>query len=274
MGCATSAPAGVLPATNDSPSGTPQKSFLRRQSTRGTPNISNRSSAHNGNATNFGHGTAPEIVYVIGGSGCGKSTYVLEHFSFHAVIDPDKLSGLCPEQDDNPDAKNSVTYRWSKKRCVELLEEALTRRAGQYAVPGTGKTTARQGADSYMAKLLVRAREAGFVTRLIYLKCSTETAKARNASRKRTLPDEVVIKSLADAEAAYELLKPTVHEARVVDVSMDVSFKRGRSMTGAAFTKALEQMPVTAAPFEGRGGGRARLIYFEEQWEKRKYRRC
>jgi len=175
-----------------------------------------------------------EIVYILGGSGVGKSTWVLENLNFHVVIDPDKLQSLCPLTDPDPEGKNSITYRWTKQRCSELLEEALKRKQGNYAIPGTGKSTASKGLESDMGKLLQRAKAAGFKTRLIHLSCDEEVAWARNATRARKLSHEVVMGSLAHASKAFEVLKPICDETVVHEVSGDQAFMRGRSTTGGA----------------------------------------
>lgn len=173
-----------------------------------------------------------EITYVLGGSGVGKSTYIQMNMNFHIVIDPDKIRGLCPHEDPDPDGKGSITYKWTKTRCKELLEEAVVREVGQYAVPGTGKSTAREGLSSHMATILIRAKAAGFQTKLVYLKATPEIALKRNKMRPRALPDRLVLESLENAAKAFEILKMVVHEAIEVSASDDVSFMRGRSMTG------------------------------------------
>ena len=252
-----------------------------------------------------------EIVYVIGGSGVGKSTYIQMHMNFHVVIDPDKIRGLCPHDDPDPDGKGSITYKWTKtrarrtnrarkaRRCSRaqrrtpplthkrstsrwalqaarsyLRRQSCERRAStlatvlallprpatswptgapsytaldyaasprqrrarslrsrppalgrlfihhtsmhshlrrlrrkyavrllsvaqprptprRYAVPGTGKSTARENLNSHMATIMIRAKAAGFHTKLVYLNATPEMALKRNKMRARALPESV-----------------------------------------------------------------------------------
>ena len=169
----------------------------------------------------------------MGGAGVGKSTYIVQHLHFHSIIDPDKIRGLCPHHDDDPNSEGSITYKWTKQRCRELLEEALERRTGHYAVPGTGKSTAKQGTESHMASVIFRAKQLGFRTKIVHLTCTVEEALARNQSRVRCVPDVVVLKSMDDAAAAVEVLRPLVDEVIEPSSSGNVEFMRGRSMTGA-----------------------------------------
>ena len=188
---------------------------------------------------------ACEMVYVIGGAGVGKSTYIREKLAqTHQVIDPDTLRTLCPHQDPDPDGKGSITYKWTKRRSEELLNAAL-KHPGRYAFPGTGKTTGKELLKSKKAKLLKRAAEVGFHTRLIYLYCSDETALQRNEERPRRLTDETVLESLRAAEAAFEALRHLCHEAQKIDVDRQKRAIRGRSMSLTA--RPSEVAKVNAA---------------------------
>ena len=116
---------------------------------------------------------------------------------------------MCPLEDPDPNGKDSVTYHWTKRRIDELMAEALEN-PGRYAIPGTGGTTGKDGEKSKKVQYLRRAKDAGFVTRVVLLTCSDDVALKRNARRPRQLPEEIVKSSIEAAAAAFEVAEQAV----------------------------------------------------------------
>ena len=174
---------------------------------------------------------ASELVYVLGGAGVGKSTWIQSNLQqTHKVLDPDSLMAMCPLEDPDPNGKDSVTYHWTKRRIDELMAEALEN-PGRYAIPGTGGTTGKDGEKSKKVQYLRRAKDAGFVTRVVLLTCSDDVALKRNARRPRQLPEEIVKSSIEAAAAAFEVLSKQCDMAQQIDVSAHKSGLRGRRMS-------------------------------------------
>lgn len=179
------------------------------------------------------HADAREMVYVLGGSGVGKSTWINAHLAkSHLIVDPDIMVKDCPLEDPRPEEADSISFLWAKRRSDELLEKALLDGShASFAFPGTGKGTCNGGSLSKKAAFILRAKEAGFRTRCVYLTCPREAAIARNAKRPRRLPDALVDASLETAKTAYEYIRHLVHVAEELDVSSHRARLQGRSMS-------------------------------------------
>ena len=169
-----------------------------------------------------------EMVYVLGGAAVGKSTFIEEHFSStHIVIDPDGFESDCPVNDSTPHAENSQTYAWCKKRASERMEEALSCQEEQsYVFPGTARNSAQSGCEASKVAYMKRAKEIGYRTRVVYLHCPIEVARARNSSRPRQLPDDIIVRTQRSAAEMYEVLKEICDEHEAHDVS---AYCRARS---------------------------------------------
>lgn len=176
-----------------------------------------------------------EVTYVIGGAAVGKSTWIRQNLSMtHIIIDPDTLKELCPLQDENPDAKGSPTYVWTKMRASELMENALVE-PGRYVIVGTGGSTGSKegGSSSKKVEFLQRAREAGYTTRVVLLHCPTEVALERNSSRPKGLSKDIVLESLQTAHAAFLTLRNVCDEAEKIDTSTNNKDAHGRRQSFA-----------------------------------------
>ena len=176
-------------------------------------------------------GTA-EMVYILGGAGVGKSTWVQQSqlSRTHQMIDPDRIVGLCPIDDANPGGVDSPTHRWCKQQCNELLEEALkSPRRQSFVLVGTGKSFGNKAPNKHpKVQLMRRATQMGFRTRVIFLHCPVDVARERNASRPRSLPDELVVSTMESSRRLYELLRAVCDVAEERDTSAHESFRRGR----------------------------------------------
>jgi len=172
------------------------------------------------------------MVYILGGAGVGKSTWVQQSqlSRTHQMIDPDRIVGLCPIDDANPGGVDSPTHRWCKQQCNELLEEALkSPRRQSFVLVGTGKSFGNKAPNKHpKVQLMRRATQMGFRTRVIFLHCPVDVARERNASRPRSLPDELVVSTMESSRRLYELLRAVCDVAEERDTSAHESFRRGR----------------------------------------------
>ena len=184
---------------------------------------------------------ASELAYILGGAGVGKSTWVLDNSlaQTHQIIDPDRLVGLCPVEDDDPAGVDSPTHRWCKQRSRELLEEALSSTKLQsFALVGTGKSFATLTGKHPKVHLMERAAALGLRTRVIFLHCPLDVARARNASRPRSLPDEVIASSIESSRRLFELLRDVCDVSEEHDTRKHQPSRKGRraSLTEVAVT--------------------------------------
>jgi predicted kinase len=174
---------------------------------------------------------APELAYILGGAGVGKSTWIIDNSLAltHQIIDPDRLAGLCPIEDDDPAGVSSPTHRWCKQRSCELLEEALTSTKLQsFALVGTGKSFATLTGTHPKVHLMERATALGLRTRVIFLHCPLDVARARNASRPRSLPDEVIVSSMESSRRLFELLRDVCDVSEEHDTRKHQPSRKGR----------------------------------------------
>ena len=208
-------------------------------------------------------GRKPEFVYVLGGAGAGKSTWIQDNLEgTHLIIDPDRLVAICPLDDPCPTAVRSATYLWTKQHCEELLQDALRddgmqNRKMNYAIIGTGKGIAQEGIAANKAQIILRAKALGFRTRTVYLVCPVEIALERNLGRPRALPEEVVRTTCQSASVAYATLKGICDVCQEYDVSQRRSKLVGQRASCARVSKNLPPTDAAVAwlnDFGERGG--------------------
>ena len=189
-----------------------------------------------------------EMVYVLGASGVGKSTWIKRNLArTHRIIDPDIMVKDCPLEDPHPEAVNSASFVWAKQQSDDLLEAVLASTDGHsIAFPGTGKGTCKRGCMSKKCDYILRAKRAGFKTRCVFLTCPREIALTRNATRPRRLPDELVDTSLESAALAFEFLREIVDVAEEHDTSVHSAMLQGRSMSNSRGSLSFSNAAGTA----------------------------
>ena len=85
---------------------------------------------------------------------------------------------------------------------------------------------------------LERAAALGLRTRVIFLHCPLDVARARNASRPRSLPDEVIVSSIESSRRLFELLRDVCDVSEEHDTRKHQPSRKGRraSLTEVAVT--------------------------------------
>jgi predicted kinase len=125
----------------------------------------------------------PEMIFVIGLPGAGKSHWVSENYADYHIIDPDSMKQSDPNF--NPRLPG-MAHRWSKRQAAQLFVEALRQRSGQWAYVGTGANF-----SSLLGRITL-AKTYGFRVGLVYIQCSLDTALARNAARERAIAEGII----------------------------------------------------------------------------------
>ena len=126
----------------------------------------------------------PSLVLLIGAAGSGKSTFAARHFDPAEVLSSDAFRALVSGDEANQEA-SGVAFR--------ILHRELQRRvaAGQLTVVDATNATPRNRRE-----LIARARAAGLATVAIVLALPPMVVRARNATRRRRVPDDVVTAQL------------------------------------------------------------------------------
>ena len=144
--------------------------------------------------------------FTMGLPGAGKSHVLAERLPGVPVIDPDAIKTGHPDYDPQDPAALHV---WSKTVANRLFAEALA--AGTDCVlDGTGTNV------EVLVANIRAAAEAGFETHLMFVTVSLETALRRNATRARTVPEQVIREKARTIYTAFELAAKEVSRVDVI----------------------------------------------------------
>jgi predicted kinase len=153
---------------------------------------------------------APEIIFMVGLPGAGKTSWVATHLHHYSVIDPDIIMQSHPDYDPRHPGE---FYRWAKQRSESMLNHALRNETGRWVYVGTGANIVTLLGRFAMAK------RHNFRIGLIYVYCSLETALERNALRERRIPDSVICEKARHIEANYLRARSFVDFSQQVDTN-------------------------------------------------------
>ncbi len=153
--------------------------------------------------------TTAEIVFTMGLPAAGKSTWIAANLAdSHTVIDPDAIKESHPDYDPkNP----AALHAWSKEISEAMFADALAGGEGLWVVDGTGTNAEK------MVRRIRQAEDAGFATRLVFIRCTLETSLLRNAARVRNVPEQVVREKARDVHTAFALISPHAQTVETVD---------------------------------------------------------
>ncbi len=153
---------------------------------------------------------SPEMVFTMGLPGAGKTTVLakLGLTATHCIIDPDLFKQAHPDYDPkNP----SALHAWSSLQAEAQLARVLKAGVGNWIVDGTGTNSDK------MIRRIRKARAAGFSIKLVYVRVTLATALKRNATRARTVPEDVVRMKALDISVSFGLVAPEANKVEVVD---------------------------------------------------------
>ena len=142
----------------------------------------------------------PIVTFTAGCGGSGKSTMLAKHYPGLQGVDSDAIKVNLPGYDPaNPQTVHAESV------VLAMREFYANLAAGKdFFFDGTGKNV-----EKYVS-LISSAKAAGFKTRMFYVKADLEVCLARNASRKRVVPVDVIYETYQALESAQSVLKNCV----------------------------------------------------------------
>lgn len=154
--------------------------------------------------------TPAEMIFTMGLPGAGKSTTLgnLGLLDTHHVIDPDAHKARHPEYD--PKAPE-LLHAWSSLEAEKEFQGACAAGEGLWIVDGTGTNSDK------MVRRIRQAQAMGFTCRIVYCRVTLKTALHRNATRARTVPENIVREKALDITTAFEIVSAVADEVTVVD---------------------------------------------------------
>jgi len=155
--------------------------------------------------------TAATMTFMMGLPAAGKSTWRRANLVGN-VIDPDEVK----ETHADYDPKNPhPLHAWSKAITDAMFSAALVDVAGHHIIDGTGTNAEK------MVRRIREASEAGYRTRLVFVKCTLETSLYRNAQRARNVPEDVVRQKAEDIATAYDIVSTMAPLTEITTVDND-----------------------------------------------------
>lgn len=149
----------------------------------------------------------PKMIAMIGGPGAGKSFVRKQKYEGVKVLDCDSIKSEHPDYDPkNP----ALVHEWSSKECTKRIFKAISE-GETFVYDGTGTNV-----EKYV-NFFNQARLAGYEIEVCYVKCSLETAIARNQNRERTVPEDMLREKHSTVAIAFEILSSYADEVRVVN---------------------------------------------------------
>ena len=157
-----------------------------------------------------------EVVFIIGCGGSGKSYSIRNNPSMAwllnlPTLNSDSFIESHADYEGNGGSKSAMDLHPESKAWASAEWQRLLAEGQPFVFDGTGKTPAS------MRRKLEQAWEAGFTTRIIWVKAPLSACLARNAKRSRTLPEGLIRKTYAQVAAAI----PTYQEWVGVEVLLN-----------------------------------------------------
>lgn len=149
----------------------------------------------------------PVAVFMVGGPGSGKSFVRKRDFGSLPVVDCDSFKESHPDYDPkNP----AALHQWSQVECTKAFFRALGG-TESFVYDSTGTNAEK------MVDWMLKAQSAGFLVRLVYVRCSMNVALVRNQQRARTVPEEIVREKHATVETSFRICSGFADEVTVAE---------------------------------------------------------
>ena len=188
-------------------------------------------------------------VFMAGMPGSGKSKVIDGRYGLARastlLLDLDAEIIHHPLYD--PDDPKSVyacagAYRWADERVEEKFQAALQERClyRRIVMDGTGTKVERS------VQRMDDARAAGWFVKLLHVDVTLETAIARNAKRKRRVPEDVLAQYARRIAASVRVEAAHVDEVEVFDNNADDGLV-GRQRWGKQYAKLMQGEPRLSA---------------------------
>jgi predicted kinase len=155
-----------------------------------------------------------QIIFVMGLPAAGKSTWIANNLPGYGWIDPDKIKELHPAYDPY---KPHLVHGWSKAMASGLFDAILKRQFGHWVIEGTGANA------NEMVYNLQIAHEAGFITTLVYVKCSLTKVLLRNTCRPRIIPADIILEKASTIDNSFMLA--ALYADNVMEVDNNADYK-------------------------------------------------
>lgn len=145
-----------------------------------------------------------KAIFTMGLPGAGKSTVVNKLYSVDCfvVIDPDLIKEEMPDYDPK---HPEVHHEWSKNQAL-IRQESAINEGKNLIIDGTGTNVEKMYAQIKMLQA------QGYSVTLLYVEVRLETAIARNASRPRVVPEEIIREKWEFVETSFEILSKIADE--------------------------------------------------------------
>jgi tRNA uridine 5-carbamoylmethylation protein Kti12 len=178
-----------------------------------------------GKVVNVDNPNEGNFIIFMGAPGSGKS-FSSKHFIninnaryFNVDDEREKTAkklglDLSKPEDNEEILKHTYNSTDPRNRTIKLLKTML--KSEHKILPNIIFDTTGNHIN-LMKELINLAKEKGYTTTMVYVKCSLETSLERNSKRKRRLGDDVVIKYHNLVNQAFDKLFPLYDHAWVID---------------------------------------------------------
>jgi len=193
-----------------------------------------------GRVVNFYNPNEANFVILMGGPGSGKSTISNNFINirnarvFNVDLERESKAKKLGLNLNNPEDNDEILkYTRSStdpnNRTIKLLKSTLMNSDTNKELPNIIFDTVGTHVD-LIKELISLAKEKGYNTTMVLIKCDLETALDRNRKRKRKLSDEIVIDYHNRVKKTFDVLYPLYDNAWIVDNSLDFDTTKRRDI--------------------------------------------
>jgi len=194
-----------------------------------------------GKVINFFNPNEGNFIILMGGPGSGKSKIVetiinvknarIFNVDFEREATAKKLNLDLNKPEDNEEIlKHTYSSTSPNNRTIKLLRSTITNSDPDKYLPNIIFDTVGTHVD-LIKELISIAKDKGYITTMILIKCDLEIALDRNRKRSRTLSDDVVIDYHNRVKKTFDILFPFYDNAWIVDNSRHFDPKTRRNIT-------------------------------------------
>ena len=150
--------------------------------------------------------TQPRAVFMVGGTGAGKSYIRKRDFAGLTVLDSDSIKA---EHSDYDPKNPQALHAWSRKILNERFISTIGARIN-FVYDGTGAS-----AERYVHNIRL-AVSLGYHVSICYVKVSLATALRRNANRERVVSESILREKHSLLATSFDIIAPEADEVIVV----------------------------------------------------------